>query len=365
LTTFFPDISSFQGNIALTGAPAVAIKVTEGTSWTSGYWQAQVTRAKAAGAVICLYHFLHQGNAAGQAAFCHGRAGNTPLMLDWEPTGSSRPSPADAQQFIDAYRASGGTCNLLYFPRWYHGQIGQPNLGAFIKRGMALWSSSYTSYTDSPDGAGWLPYGGMAPKIWQFTDRHAFGGQLVDFNAAKMSLDAFRQLVTGGAPPPGPPADGAEPVIRQGDSGPAVTKAQGRLNTHGAAPSLTVDAQFGPRTDKEARDFQAAQHLTVDGVIGPDTWTRLNRAAAPVPPRPAPPAAAGDGKWHGSYLTAGMFSLRDLAAKLGYPPNTVIRMTATHYGSLGTTFGDHVGKVFRGEIPWDTPVPAGCALWLD
>jgi GH25 family lysozyme M1 (1,4-beta-N-acetylmuramidase) len=365
VTLYFPDISAFQGNIALSGAPIVAIKVTEGTSWASGYYAAQVRTAKAAGAYVVAYHFLHAGSPAAQAAFAHGRAGGTPLMLDWEPTGSSRPGVADAQQFIDAYRAGGGVCALLYFPHWYWEQIGQPNLSGFTQRRMALWSSSYTSYTDAANGAGWLPYGGMPPRIWQYTDRHSFHGQLVDFNAFKGDLAQFKALATGGAPPPGPPADGAEPTIRQGDSGPAVSKAQGRLNGHGATPALTVDAQFGAATDKETRDFQQAQHLTVDGIIGQATWAKLNAKAAPAPPKNTPAGAEPAGTWHGPYVTGGMFSLKDLGAKLGYTPNQLIRMTAVHYGSLGTAFGDHVGAVFRGTVPWDHPVPAGCTLWCD
>jgi hypothetical protein len=144
-----------------------------------------------------------------------------------------------------------------------------------------------------------------------------------------------------------------------------VSKGQGKLNLHGAAPSLTVDASFGPRTDKEARDFQASRHLAVDGVIGPATWAELDKQPAPPGPRPSPPASTGDGKWHGAYVTAGMFDLHNLSVKLGYSPNQVIRMTAVHFGSLGTVFGDHIGKVFRGEIAWDTPIPAGCTLWCD
>src|SRR5215471_10745410 len=234
VTLFFPDISAFQGDIAMTGAPAVCLKITEGTGWVSGYYNTQAARAKAAGAFITAYHFLHAGNPSGQAAFAHARAGNTPMMLDCEPAGASRPSISNAERFIDAYRSGGGTVNLLYLPRWYWSQLGSPSLSGFTRRGIALWSSSYTSYTDASDGAGWLPYGGMAPRVWQHTDKQSFHGQLIDFNAFRGTVDQLRSLATGGAPPPGPPADGTEPTIRQGDSGPAVSKAQGRLNVHGA-----------------------------------------------------------------------------------------------------------------------------------
>ena len=360
MTLHFPDISAFQGNISLAGAPIVCIKITEGTGWVSSWYQAQAKAAREAGAYVTYYHFLHAGRPAAQAAFAHGRAGATPLMLDWEPAGSSRPGMADAQQFIDAYRAGGGVCALLYFPNWYWQQIGSPNLSPFTHRRMALWSSAYTSYTDASNGAGWLPYGGSAPRIWQWTDKHSFNGQLVDFNAFKGTLDQFKALAAGGAPPPGPPADGAEPTVRQGDAGPAVSKAQGKLNLQGAAPALTVDAAFGALTTKEARDFQAAHRLTADGVVGPQTWAALDKTPA-APPDPHPGPAAPGKPYHGQWTTHGEMSLTALAGSLGYTAASVLRMTATRYGFYDPVLAAYV----TGGDLRTAKLPAGASLWMD
>ena len=82
----------------------------------------------------------------------------------------------DTLGFIDAYRGLGGIVNLVYFPRWYWGQIGSPSLSGLASRKCALWSSAYTGYTDDGHGTGWMPYGGLTPAIWQYTDAHAFNG---------------------------------------------------------------------------------------------------------------------------------------------------------------------------------------------
>lgn len=81
---------------------------------------------------------------------------------------------------------------------------------------------------------------------------------------------------------------------------------------------------------------------------------------ATTPPVPTPP-----GRFHGEYITAGMFSLADICAKLGTPTNTVLRMTAVHYGTFGDDLGLWLNNVLTGKAPWTTPVPAGVKLWVD
>lgn len=62
-------------------------------------------------------------------------------------------------------------------------------------------------------------------------------------------------------------------TLRSGDSGAAVKALQADLNAAGA--SLAVDGAFGPGTTTAVRNYQAAHGLSVDGVVGDNTWTSL------------------------------------------------------------------------------------------
>lgn len=50
---------------------------------------------------------------------------------------------------------------------------------------------------------------------------------------------------------------------------------QGRLNTLGWRPLLTADGDFGTKTENAVKWFQRMFSLTVDGVVGPQTWGKL------------------------------------------------------------------------------------------
>jgi len=65
------------------------------------------------------------------------------------------------------------------------------------------------------------------------------------------------------------------PTIRRGDRGPAVRRAQNRLNQRGYEPG-PLDGLFGNRTHRAVRRYQSDRELTVDGIVGPRTWARLD-----------------------------------------------------------------------------------------
>jgi peptidoglycan hydrolase-like protein with peptidoglycan-binding domain len=63
------------------------------------------------------------------------------------------------------------------------------------------------------------------------------------------------------------------PLVRQGSQNHPVQTLQYLLGARGHP--VTVDGDFGPKTDAAVRAFQHAAHLAVDGVVGPNTWSAL------------------------------------------------------------------------------------------
>jgi len=70
------------------------------------------------------------------------------------------------------------------------------------------------------------------------------------------------------------------PIEREGQPSPGplskepIKTVQYLLRQHGSA-NVVADGIFGPKTAAAVRDFQAAHNLTVDGVVGNQTWPAL------------------------------------------------------------------------------------------
>lgn len=194
MTISFPDLSNHNGALAIQpGTVAVSAKASESTTFTDGQYAHFKSAAAKAGALFYGYHFLHAGNGAAQAKYCHGIVGNTPVMIDCEPVGTSKPTVSDVLAFATELKALGGWPVLVYFPHWYWLQLGSPSLLPLKAAGLSLISSAYTTYSDS--GEGWAAYGGMTPVIWQWTDKQPYSGAAVDFNAYKGTTSELASLL--------------------------------------------------------------------------------------------------------------------------------------------------------------------------
>lgn len=79
-----------------------------------------------------------------------------------------------------------------------------------------------------------------------------------------------------------PGANDDNPTLRKGDSGTAVYKLQSILQGLGYdLGKLGVDGEFGSATEKAVKAFQKAAGLTVDGIVGKDTWNALEGRQGP------------------------------------------------------------------------------------
>ncbi len=107
------------------------------------------------------------------------------------------------------------------------------------------------------------------------------------------------------------------PLIMTGSTGPLVELLQEMLNGYGA--SLSVDGDFGPATHAAVVGFQAANGLTTDGVVGPQTAAALSSGTAND-------ISAGGSSGSGSTF-AGTEAYDDVR-------DAVIAAAATHLGKL-------------------------------
>ncbi|HEX2051831.1 MAG TPA: peptidoglycan-binding domain-containing protein [Actinomycetota bacterium] len=63
------------------------------------------------------------------------------------------------------------------------------------------------------------------------------------------------------------------PILHAGDEGRAVRRVQHSLNRLGA--DIDVDGIFGSETIAAVKAFQRERGITVDGVVGPETWREM------------------------------------------------------------------------------------------
>lgn len=200
MTIYFPDLSHWDGAQIEPGTVAVIAKATQATSIADPTYPTHKAQAANTGAIFAAYHWLNATSLDAQARWCHQNVGDVPLMIDAEDvpgnTGYTRTlAVLDIVTFAQAFRALGGTCNLVYLPHWYWERMGSPDLSPLAAAGLSLVSSNYTTYSD--DGPGWAPYGGLTPVIWQYTNALPYGGSHADFNAFKGTVGDLWALMSG------------------------------------------------------------------------------------------------------------------------------------------------------------------------
>jgi len=154
----------------------------------------------------------------------------------------------------------------------------------------------------------------------------------------------------------------AGPILRFGARGSAVVTLQRRLNVHGA--DLVEDAIWGTLTEQAVRSFQGSHALAVDGVVGPLTWSELDKRPADLVST-SDETASSFTVTHGGQTALGgtpppLFDefikqdfvskeLGELLNEMAALPATDWRKAATDEAQQGLAAGDIFGIVFADD----------------
>ena len=98
--------------------------------------------------------------------------------------------------------------------------------------------------------------------------------------------------------------------MQQGSNGDAVRAVQSQIHGRGAGAQTAIDGSFGPATNDAVRAFQALLGLTVDGIVGQQTWNHLVNNGYLSAPNPQKAAQDVFSAWEA----------RTLAGPPGTPP---------------------------------------------
>lgn len=121
----------------------------------------------------------------------------------------------------------------------------------------------------------------LARLRWAHSDWKATGCPGAPLRAWKAAGFPSSSTPPAPSPAPSPPSSGGRvtvnvslPVLRSGDSGQHVRILQSILNVK-AGQGIAVDGDFGPATEGAVRNWQAFFGLSVDGIVGAQTWPGL------------------------------------------------------------------------------------------
>jgi lysozyme len=191
------DCLAFLNRLPSEGFSFIEQKVSEGNYYKDPFWSV-VNQWATENNFPCIgYHYVTTNDPASQARTWLANNGGKFAMFDFEANSGDI---ANFWAVVNAFNAAGITVVLSYIPHWYWQQIGSPDLSKV----PGLISSSYFgrgNYASvlypGAQGAGWQPYGGATPQIWQFTDGALIAGLSVDCNAFEGTLDQLTALLEG------------------------------------------------------------------------------------------------------------------------------------------------------------------------
>lgn len=199
-----PDLgaaAAFARSLPGEGFSWLEAKASQGSDFVDPTF---ATIAEANTLPLAAYHFVDDSDPAAQAAnYVRARGGvKAAAMLDFEYVDDDgRPllAAADYWNVVNAFNAAGVEIALSYYPRWYWGDLGEPDLS----QAPGLVQSSYvdgggyaSAIYPGDNWVGWNGYGGAAPIILQFTDQAAIAWLSVDCNAYRGTVADLQEILT-------------------------------------------------------------------------------------------------------------------------------------------------------------------------
>jgi hypothetical protein len=307
------DISAYQSATWTREADFVFVKATEGLSYKSDRYASQIKGARSKAKVSGAYHFARPeaGSGKRQAEYFLSFAKPNAKEIVWLDLEASKLSQAQTHDFMaefaetlkaevpnkrGLYAGSGYASNNTgkgankYYDLWWYPQYPSAyqlvpgtdmELARMLNRSHLLQEERVPLVAETtkwpPSVTPWLPSGltiGWAkPHIWQFTDNWS------GLDASVTTVDLVA-LVGGTAPAPKPPtkvsAPSGSPVLKRGSSGSRVKALQTALNK-ALGLKLSVDGDFGTKTESAVKALQARARLTKDGEYGPKSASALSK----------------------------------------------------------------------------------------
>ena len=275
------DVSHWQDGINLSIVPCdfVIIKATQGTKFVDPCCNKFYQTAKEAGRKLGVYHFA-DGKSSGTAEADHfikkvkGYIGEAILVLDWEADALKK-GVSYAKEFLDRVFEVTGVRPLIYMSK---SVCREYDWSSVVAANYGLWMAQYannerTGYKAEP----WTDKKGMGAfkscAIFQYSPAGSLPGYNgnLDLDIAYMTPAAWDKYAKAN-----PTFTKTKPILRRGCRGEAVKELQERLNYLGYSCG-GVDGIFGDDTKDAVKAFQAERGLAVDGVVGPKTWSELNK----------------------------------------------------------------------------------------
>ncbi len=295
------SLSSIIATAHAYGISTLMIKAGDGSAAWSQFNRSLVSTLHAAGIRVCAWQYVY-GNypvAEAQIGAAAVHAGADCLVIDAEAEYEGK--YISAQTYMTTLRSLIGASfpvALAGFPYVdYHPAF---PYSVFLGAGGAQYNTPQMYWKDIGTSVDSVyahtytynrVYGRPIAPLGQIYDNPA-PSQIVRFRMISRSYGApgvswwdwqeasrtgWRALAQPAGWIAGYTATTATPVLKKGTQGDLVVWAQEHLVSAGYA--IPVDGGFGAQTLSAVQEFQTANGLTDDGIIGPATWTALLRYA--------------------------------------------------------------------------------------